>query len=66
MKCNVALWDRLLRFVLGVILLTYAIAGGPFWAWSGLYFLGTAGWGVCPIYSNIGIRTLPERRRRSI
>lgn len=57
MKCNVALWDRLLRFILGVVLLFYAVAGGPFWAFIGIYFIFTSAWGVCFIYSLFKIQT---------
>ncbi len=59
MLCNTALWDRALRFILAVIVLSYAIAGGPYWFYGlGLYGLITAGWGLCPIYSFFRIRTL--------
>ncbi len=58
MKCNMALWDRTLRFILAVILLTYVIAGGPFWGWSGLYFLMTSAWGLCPIYAFFKLKTI--------
>ncbi len=59
MFCNIALWDRALRFLIAVLLLAYAVAGGPFWFWLiGLYGLVTAGYGLCPIYSFFRIRTL--------
>ena len=58
MKCNVAAWDRVLRFMLGVILLTYAVAGGPFWTWIGLYLIFTAAWGLCFFYAFLKVRTL--------
>ncbi len=57
MKCNLAIWDRGLRFLFGVTLLTYAIAGGPIWAYAGIYFLITASWGLCPLYIWLKIRT---------
>lgn len=59
MLCNLAYWDRALRFLISVLLLAYAIAGGPLWFWGlGVYGLITAGWGLCPIYSFFRIRTL--------
>ena len=59
MLCNVALWDRAIRFFLAVTQLAYAFAGGPIWFWVlGLYFLVTAGWGLCPLYAFFKIRTL--------
>lgn len=63
MKCNVALWDRILRFLFGVILMTYAFAGGPFWAYFGIYGLITAAWGFCPAYAFFRIRTLSTYQR---
>lgn len=64
MRCNLAWWDRMLRFFVGVTLLTYAIAGGPLWAWLGLFFLGTSGWGVCPIYGMMKFQTRREVQQR--
>ncbi|MBC7742815.1 MAG: DUF2892 domain-containing protein [Bdellovibrionaceae bacterium] len=59
MFCNLAMWDRVLRFVISVLLLAYAFAGGPIWFWPvGVYGLITSGWGLCPIYSFFRIRTL--------
>jgi hypothetical protein len=63
MRCNVAVWDRALRFVLGVLLTAYAVAGGPFWAYGGLYFLLTAAWGFCPVYAFFKVRTQPQLPR---
>lgn len=63
MRCNVALWDRSLRFFFGVLLTAYAIAGGPFWAYIGLYGLVSAAWGLCPIYAFFRIRTLKDYTR---
>jgi hypothetical protein len=53
-----ATWDRTLRFVAAVLLLSYVIAGGPFWGWGGIYFLMTAAWGLCPIYAFFKIKTI--------
>ncbi|MEK6628128.1 MAG: DUF2892 domain-containing protein [Bdellovibrionota bacterium] len=59
MLCNTAVWDRTIRFLLSVFILSYATAGGPIWFWPlGLYFLTTAAWGLCPIYSFLRFRTL--------
>lgn len=65
MRCNVALWDRILRFFFGVLLTAYAVAGGPFWAYIGLYGLVTAAWGLCPAYAFFRIRTLKDDFQRS-
>lgn len=59
MLCNVALWDRSLRFILSIFILSYAIAGGPFWFYIiGLYALITSGFGLCPLYVFFKTRTL--------
>lgn len=59
MLCNTAQWDRLLRFVLSILILVYAIAGGPFWFYIvGIYLLVTAAWGLCPLYAYFRIGTL--------
>ena len=63
MKCNVAIWDRILRFFFGVILLFYAIAGGPYWAYFGLYLIFSSAWGVCMFYSLLKIQTTRDEKR---
>lgn len=30
--------------------MTWAFSGGPIWAYMGLYFLFSAGWGFCVFY----------------
>lgn len=56
MRKNVIWWDRLIRFLLGIVMLTWAIAGGPGWAYLGLYPLASASWGYCPIYAVLGLK----------
>ncbi len=59
MLCNVAQWDRFLRFFFSLGILIYAVAGGPFWFYIlGLYLLVTSAWGLCPLYAYFRIRTL--------
>ena len=59
MLCNLAIWDRILRFTIAVLQLAYAFAGGPTWFWvCGFYLVMTSGWGLCPIYSFFRFRTL--------
>jgi hypothetical protein len=57
MKINLAFWDRLLRFIFGFLFLTWALAGGPWWAYFGLYLIITASWGLCPLYAFLKIKT---------
>lgn len=66
MRINLAIWDRVLRFIFGVILTAWAVAGGPFWAFGGAYLVLTASWGICPIYSFFRIRTAKIKEKRFI
>jgi hypothetical protein len=63
MKCNMAVWDRVFRFLLGVIFGIYFVVGGPFWTFFGFYLLVTSAWGVCPAYAFLKIRTLKEKAK---
>jgi hypothetical protein len=50
MTGNIRLYDRVLRYMLGLVLLTWAMAGGPTWTYVGLYLLYTAAFGSCLVY----------------
>lgn len=60
MQCNVAFYERIFRFILGVFLLAWALAGGPSWGYFGIYLLATSGWGFCLIYGVLKINTIKE------
>lgn len=62
MKCNLAKWDIFIRYIISIFMLSFAIAGGPSWMYSGLYLLVSASWGYCAIYSILGIKTLSESK----
>lgn len=55
LRKNMRWWDRTIRYVLGIGLLGYATAGGPWWAYLGLYPLATAAFGYCPSYALLGL-----------
>jgi hypothetical protein len=63
MTPNVGGIDRVLRAVLGVVLVALAVMGtiGP-WGWIGLVPLATAALGFCPLYSVLGFRTCPMKK----
>lgn len=63
MRCNVAVWDRILRFIIGTGFTAYAIAGGPIWGFLGVILIFTSAWGFCPFYGFLKIRTLREKKR---
>lgn len=50
--------DRLLRLVIGVILI-YGVTSGMIgaWGWIGVVIAGTAALNFCPAYSVLGINT---------
>ncbi len=48
--------ERMLRVILGVVLLYFAAAGHA-WGWLGIIPLVTGAIGSCPIYRALGIST---------
>ena len=66
MSPNVGMLDRILRVVLGVALIAFALgviapATGFNWiGWIGVIPLATALVGSCPLYSIIGLSTRPS------
>lgn len=68
MSTNVGTIDRILRIVLGIALIAFAlgfIAPGATYAWLGwigVIPLLTAVVGSCPLYSIVGLSTCPARR----
>lgn len=61
MKFNVGGIDRILRVVLGVALVAWALFGGPIWAWIGVVPLLTGLVSFCPIYALLGFNTCPMK-----
>jgi hypothetical protein len=66
MKLNIAVWDQVLRLFIGLLLFSWAIAGGPWWAYFGLYLLTTGAWRYCVLYSFFKFTTVREPSIRSI
>ena len=62
MKLNVGGIDRILRIVVGLALVAWAIMGGPVWAWIGVVPLGTGLFGFCPLYPILGMNTCPMKK----
>jgi hypothetical protein len=58
MRINMATWDRILRMIAGIALFSWAIAGGPIWAYLGLAFIATAAWRFDPFYAIFRTGTL--------
>ncbi|PCI40891.1 MAG: hypothetical protein COB46_05745 [Rhodospirillaceae bacterium] len=66
MQKNVGSIDKVLRIIIGLALLAYAIlpsfgmmadTGYNVYGWVGIVPLGTALLGLCPLYSILGIKT---------
>lgn len=63
MSRNVGNTDRIIRFILGLVVI---LAGLYFQTWFGalgLVFVGTALAGFCPLYTLFGISTCPANNR---
>lgn len=61
MKPNVGGIDRILRIVVGIALIAWALMGGPVWAWVGIVPLATALINFCPLYTLIGVNTSEKK-----
>lgn len=62
MKSNVGGIDRILRIVVGLALIAWALMGGPVWAWIGVVPLATGAVGFCALYPLLGINTCPTKK----
>lgn len=58
---NLGSIDRILRFVVGALLIILAITGTiGVWGWVGIILVGTAFLNFCPIYRVIGVKTCSD------
>ncbi|MBM3391572.1 MAG: DUF2892 domain-containing protein [Betaproteobacteria bacterium] len=62
MKSNVGGIDRILRIVVGLALVAWAVMGGPVWAWIGIVPIATGSLGWCPAYLPFGISTCSTKK----
>lgn len=67
MSANVGTVDRIVRIIVGLTLIAWALGYIPgmnasIWGWIGLIPLATALVGWCPIYSRIGVNTYCARK----
>ena len=63
MKTNVGGIDRVLRVMLGAVLIALTLMDtiGP-WGWIGVVPLSTAALGFCPLYAVLGLNTCHTKR----
>lgn len=57
MKTNMGKTDRIIRFVIGLVIIVWGIATGSWWGLIGLIPLLTAFVNWCPLYTLLGIST---------
>ena len=63
MSLNVGSWDRVLRVVVGLVLIGLAATGTVgLWGWIGVVPVATGLFGFCPAYSLLGIKTCPMKK----
>lgn len=63
MKTNVGGIDRILRIVLGLVLIALTLTGTiGAWGWIGVVPLATAAFGFCPLYTLLGFSTCPMKK----
>ena len=64
MKLNVGGIDRILRIVVGIVLIGLAATGTVgWWGWLGVVPLATGLFRFCPMYRLLGMSTCPVQNR---
>ena len=65
MKFNVGGVDRILRIIIGLVLIVLAATGTVgWWGWLGVIPLLTGVVRFCPLYSLVGMNTCPMKARK--
>jgi hypothetical protein len=63
MPINEAAWDRILRVIVGLAIISLVFLGPQTpWAWFGVVPLITGLLGFCPAYALLGVKTCKTRR----
>ena len=63
MSINVGSWDRVLRVVVGLVLIGLAATGTVgLWGCIGVVPVATGLFGFCPAYTLLGIKTCPMKK----
>lgn len=63
MSANVGGMDRILRVLVGIVLLALTLTGQiGVWGWIGLVPLATGLFKFCPLYRVLGLNTCPVSR----
>lgn len=57
-KQNIGSWDRVLRLIVGAILIVLTLSGViGHWGWLGIIPIATAVFNFCPLYRVLGLGT---------
>jgi hypothetical protein len=63
MKANVGTVDRVIRIVVGLVLIALVFVGPQTpWGWIGVVPLATGLISTCPLYSLLGLSTCPMKK----
>ncbi len=63
MSINMGSADRIIRAIVGIVLLALVFVGPQTpWGWIGIVPLATALVGICPAYSLLGIKTCKKQQ----
>jgi len=63
MKVNVGTIDRILRIIIGLVLIALVFVGPQTpWGWIGIVLLATALIGFCPAYALFGLNTCARKK----
>jgi hypothetical protein len=62
MSCNMNRFDRNLRILAGIVLITWLMIGGPSWTMVGLYLILTGAWRFCPVYTLFSKKSFKKRK----
>jgi hypothetical protein len=63
MKCNVGTIDKVIRIILGIVLISLVFVGPQTpWGWIGLIPLITGLVGFCPLYALLGLNTCQTKQ----
>ena len=57
MKCNVGTTDRIIRVLVGLIVIVLGLVFHSWWGAIGVVLLATAALGWCPLYLPFGLST---------
>jgi len=63
MKTNVGGIDRILRIVVGLLLIALTLTGTiGVWGWIGVVLLVTGAFSFCPLYTVLGFSSCPAKK----